>query len=101
VIQTVTGRAVSPTALQRLLLFRAEAGDYIWEYQAQQISPEEVVLRVVPTPRFDREAAVRMQVALSGLLGPGMTARVEAVDQLPRERSGKRRVILPLADVGG
>ena len=47
----------------------------------------------MPTPRFTAEYARRLEEELEDFLGPGMAVRVETVDRIPAERTGKRLVI--------
>ena len=92
-IQTPDGRVLSPGILSHLLVSGSEAIPYIWEYQAVQTAPGEVVLRVVPTERFEAGFADRLRRDLEGYLGPSVCVQVEAVANIPAEPSGKRPII--------
>ena len=90
VIRTPGGRIIAPVTLGILLKF---AVPYVWEYQAVQAATDTVTLLVVPTSRFTPGIATILQADLEKLLGAGMKVRIEPVDQIPPEHSGKRLVI--------
>jgi len=90
VIRTPGGRIISPVTLGILLKFVVP---YVWEYQAVQAATDTVTLLVVPTSRFTPGIATILQADLEKLLGAGMKVRIEPVDQIPPEPSGKRLVI--------
>jgi phenylacetate-coenzyme A ligase PaaK-like adenylate-forming protein len=101
-IRTPSGRIISPTTLGSFILCLCEGLPYVWEYQAVQTSADAVVLRIVPTPRFDPEIGRRMRDSFEAFLGPGVSANVETVDRIPAEPSGKRMIIksrLPVPSV--
>ena len=52
-----------------------------------------MVLRIVPTPRFDAQVARTMRDELETFLGPGVAVSLETVGRIPIEPSGKRLVI--------
>jgi phenylacetate-CoA ligase len=92
-IRTPDGRVLSPGILSHLLVSGSGAIPYVWEYQAVQTGPTSVVLRILPTARFNQEFASKLRGDLGAFLGPDMTVDVETVDRIPTERSGKRLVI--------
>jgi phenylacetate-CoA ligase len=92
-IRTPSGKTIAPATLTNFLTFHCHIRPHIWEYQAVQISPETVLLKVVPTSRFSAEVARRLKDDLEEFLGPGVTALVETHDSIPREPSGKRLLI--------
>jgi len=92
-IRTPSGRVIAPTSLGHFLRLGCHAVPYIWEFQGVQTAAGTVVLRVVPTPRFTAEFARTLEDKLRGFLGPGTKVRVETVDVIPREASGKRLII--------
>ena len=96
VIRTVQGREISGVVLGQFLAFVVGIIPYVWEYQAVQTAPATVTLRVVPTSRFDQEFQTSLEGTLSEFLGPGMAVRVEPVNAIPLEPSGKRLIIQPL-----
>jgi phenylacetate-CoA ligase len=93
VIRTPQGREISGVILGQFLAFVVGIIPYVWEYQAIQTAPDAVTLRIVPTPRFRPELAVRLQQELESFLGSGVEAAVELVDRIPLEPSGKRLII--------
>jgi phenylacetate-CoA ligase len=62
------------------------------QYQIVQEEPDRVVMRVVPRGPLELEARERLRLALGSSL-PGVHVRVEVVDSLPREPSGKFRIV--------
>jgi phenylacetate-CoA ligase len=93
VIRTQVGKRVSSVTLGNYLTFVVNVVPHVWEYQAVQVAPETIVLRVVPTPRFTPEFSAKLRGDLESFLGPGMTVTVEVVDRIPLEASGKRLII--------
>lgn len=62
------------------------------QYQIIQEARNQVTVRVVPHGTLDSEARELLQRALSPSL-PGVVVRVEVLESLPREPSGKFRVV--------
>jgi phenylacetate-CoA ligase len=91
-------RVVSAVTLSYYLTDICHATPYLREFQAIVEGPRSVVLRVVPTPEFGPEPASIIRASLEDLLGPGVAVRVEPVERIPLEPSGKRLIIktLPL-----
>jgi phenylacetate-CoA ligase len=92
-IRTPAGKVVSAATLQGFRRTVPGALDCIWEYQAVQTAADAVVLRIVPTVRFTPAFARAVEEELEAFLGPGMDVRVEAVDRIALEPSGKRLII--------
>jgi phenylacetate-CoA ligase len=92
-IRTLDDRRITGVFLGHFLTFEAGVIPHILEYQAVQVAPDRVILRVVPgrglTPAFADGLASRLR----SLLGPGMAAEIETVDHIPVEPSGKRLII--------
>lgn len=97
VIRTSRDREISGVVLGQYLAFVEGIIPYVWEYQAVQVAPGAVILRVVPTERFSPAFRDSLTRGLEDFLGPGMTVTVEPVDAIPLEPSGKRMIIKPLA----
>jgi phenylacetate-CoA ligase len=93
VIRTPAGKTVSAVALGAFLVYARGVLPYVWEFQAVQIGTDAVLLRIVPTARFTLEFARDLERHVEGFLAPGMSVRVETVDRIPSEASGKRLVI--------
>jgi phenylacetate-CoA ligase len=87
------GRAVSAGVLGQFLIIVGGIMPHVWEYQAVQPALDQVELRVVPTARYTRAYGEALHGHLERLLGPGVRVRVETVDAIEREPSGKRLVI--------
>jgi len=99
-IRTVAGRVISSSALSHFLLDVFPIQPYVLEFQALQTADAQVVLRVVPSSGFSAELAERLRNELEAYFGPGMGVRVEAVEQIATEPSGKRPLIKSLVRSG-
>ncbi len=93
VIRTPSRTIVSSTTLGALLTDVSQALPYVWEYQAAQVAPDKVLLRIVPTKRFTEEFGKKLKKDLEEVLGSGMTVTVKTVDRIEAEPSGKRLII--------
>ena len=100
VIQTPGGKQINGGVLGQFLAFVIGAIPYIWEYQAVQTAPDEIIVRVVPNTRFTPEFARTLQGELEVFLGPGVRVTIEPVDRIPLEPSGKRFIIKSLLAQG-
>lgn len=67
--------------------------DGILSFQVVQDVEDEITVRVVGDGRFDTNQAERFLEALRQRTGQGMRIRLEHVDEIPRERSGKFRFV--------
>lgn len=92
-IRTPAGSHIASSALTHFLASVCEAIPYVWEYQAWQPTVDEVILRVVPTPRLTTSYLEHLRQELAAFLGSGMAVRVELVDRIPCEPSGKRPIV--------
>jgi phenylacetate-CoA ligase len=86
-------RVVSAATLGYYLTDICHAAPHIREFQAIVEGAQSVVLRVVPAVQFGPATAAIIRERLEHLLGPGVTVRVEPVDRIPVEPSGKRLII--------
>jgi phenylacetate-coenzyme A ligase PaaK-like adenylate-forming protein len=92
-IRTPDGRLISPSILGHLLVSGCGVIPYVWEYQAVQTAPRAIVLRVVPTERFTPQFAREVESRLEAFLGSSLGVKVETVERIPLEPSGKRLII--------
>jgi phenylacetate-CoA ligase len=92
-LRTPAGRTILPIALCRFLNIGARAHPYLWEYQAVQLAPDEVLFKVVPTRHLTPGVAEWLRTRLEGFLGPGVHVTVERVERIPVEPSGKRWLV--------
>jgi phenylacetate-CoA ligase len=91
-IRTPAGRLFSPVTLDRV--FR-HCSDAVREYQAERTADAALTVRLVPTARLTPEALAAVRRELAHHVGPGIEIRVDLVDEIPLEPSGKRFVIRP------
>ena len=84
---------VSAATLGYYLTDICDAAPQIREFQAVVEGSGAVVLQVVPTAAFSGATAALIRARLEDLLGAGTTVRVEVVDHIPLEPSGKRLII--------
>jgi phenylacetate-CoA ligase len=100
VIRSPSGEIVSSIVLNQLPSLGPRAVPAIWEYQAVQVAPDAVSLRVVPAARFTPRVAAEIRQELAACLGPQMSVVVEVVEQLPPDASGKRPIVVPWSPAG-
>lgn len=93
VIRAPDGSIISSGCLGRTLDIQCKATGYIREFQAVQTSPDRVDLKVVPGPGYSKDQGVRIQKELEHFLGHGMIVRIEPVERIEPESSGKRMVV--------
>ncbi len=73
-----------------------DAGAPIRQVQFVQEAPDRLLLRVVGAPAYRDAAGAAMAEAVARASGGRFSARAERVAELPRERSGKIRLIVAL-----
>ncbi len=93
-------RVVSTATLGYYLTDICHAAPHIREFQAIVESARSVVLRVVPIAQLEPTIAATIRARLEDLLGPGVAVRVEPVERIPLEPSGKRLIIKTLRGTG-
>jgi phenylacetate-CoA ligase len=93
VIRTPGGRQINGGVLGQFIAFVLGGIPYVWEFQAVQTAPDAVTLRIVPTTRFTREFARRLEHELATFLGGDVSVTIDVVDRIPSEPSGKRFII--------
>jgi phenylacetate-CoA ligase len=91
-IRTPSGRVFSPTAFTYVVGTRL-MHPFILEYQAFQPALDRLILRIVPSPRWDAAAERLLRENAEPQLGSGIALDIEIVDQIPLETSGKRLMI--------
>lgn len=65
----------------------------ILSFQVQQDEVNSILVRVVGDHRFDQRQSVRFENALRARTGESMLIKIRHVDSIPRERSGKFRIV--------
>lgn len=83
------GRTISPYQLTCTL----EQVPGIQRYQIVQTSQERLVVKVIPNEHFTEQTMVRIKAELAGLLGRGINVEPTLVRELPKDQSGKFRVV--------
>ena len=68
------------------------AGQWLGQYRLLQEAPDRVVLTVAALERPGADDLARLEAAVSARLGPGVSLRVDLVDEIRLEPSGKFRV---------
>jgi phenylacetate-CoA ligase len=92
-LTTAAGKLINPGILGHYLFVYKQHGDAVRHYQIVQEGPRRVSLLVVPGDAWNQLSADRLRDDMSSLLGPEMEAGVNAVAEIPPERSGKRPII--------
>lgn len=95
VLRTVDGRSVSASTLNGFLLVTCAAAPLLREYQAEQTAADSIVLRVVPAPGA-AAATAALAARLPELFGVAMRVRLEIVEHIDVEPSGKRLIVKAL-----
>jgi phenylacetate-CoA ligase len=88
------GRVLHP--YQILSSFIAGADTWIRQYQLLQERLDRIVLRVIPMEASVSEHIARVERSVLPLLGPGVEFRVQLLDHIPLEHTGKFRAALSL-----
>lgn len=65
----------------------------IFSFQVQQDAIEEIIVRVVGGENFDRGQEKMFEQALRARVGEGMRIQILRVHEIPREKSGKFRIV--------
>jgi phenylacetate-CoA ligase len=92
-IRTPMGRIITSGLLGHMLFVRRDLMSPIVEYQAIQTDPDKVILRLVPSERFDHNTEPALRSALHELLGREMDVEFDVVKHIQKEPNGKRLVI--------
>jgi phenylacetate-CoA ligase len=91
--RTPSGREISPVVLGHYLFVYHKYLEAVSQYQLVQESASEARLLIVPTQKWDKQQRGRLQADMARLLGSEIKLIVEAVPQIPPEKSGKRPII--------
>jgi hypothetical protein len=83
------GRVIHP--YQILSSFIGGGDGWIRQYQLLQEREDRIVLRVQPAQTPDSERVAALERSVLSLLGPRVDFRVQLVDDIPLEESGKFR----------
>lgn len=67
--------------------------DGILSFQVQQDEVDAILVRVIGDRRFDERQSARFEKALRARTGEAMAITIERVDDIPREASGKFRIV--------
>lgn len=94
-LRTPSGAEISPTVLGHFLFVYRDHVDAVRHYQLVQESADRIRLLIVPGPAWDDERRASLQTDLSALLGKEMHLEIQAVAEIPAEKSGKRPIIKP------
>jgi phenylacetate-CoA ligase len=92
-LRTPSGRVVSAILLNQLPALGGRTTS-LSEYQAEQTAPDQVILRVVGAPHFTSTLADAVAAEVQACLGEDVTLRLEVVDRIAPEPSGKRPIIV-------
>jgi phenylacetate-CoA ligase len=92
VIRTPSGRVFSPTSIT-FVVSTVLMHPYVLEYQAVQPSLDRVILKIVPSERWDASAERLLRENAAKHLGPDMAIDLELVHRIELEPSGKRLMI--------
>jgi phenylacetate-CoA ligase len=92
-VRTPSGKRLSPAILGHFLFVYGDHLDAVRHYQLIQETPNQARLLVVPSAHWDDRHREQIRSDLSRLLDDEMIISVEAVREIPTEKSGKRPII--------
>jgi len=69
---------------------------YVRQFQVVQTTPEELVVRVVPTERMNESVSEHIQEEILNYAERSMTVKMVRVEEIAMEATGKRRLMVPL-----
>jgi phenylacetate-CoA ligase len=92
-IELPDGTRIGSASLGIFLAWGCAALPWVWEYQAIQTSPAELVLRVVPAGSYTTGTAEQLASQLATMFGGQVRVSVEPVSAIEAEPNGKRRSI--------
>jgi phenylacetate-CoA ligase len=91
-IRTPSGRMFSPVSLT-FVVSTVLMHPYVLEYQAVQPSVDRLILKIVPSERWDATAERLLRENAEKQLGPDIALEVHLVERIELEPSGKRLMI--------
>ncbi|HKY41662.1 MAG TPA: hypothetical protein VJM50_01100 [Pyrinomonadaceae bacterium] len=92
-LRTPSGKELSPAILGHFLFVYNNHLESVRHYQLIQESANEARLLVVPSNNWDEHRREQIRIDLERLLDNEMIVSVEAVTEIPTEKSGKRPII--------
>jgi phenylacetate-CoA ligase len=92
-VTTPAGKVIGSALLGHYVFAHHRHGDTVRHYQIIQKGPRRVTVLVVPSEGWSERSANRLREDMLRLLGPEMEGDVQAVAEIPPERSGKRPII--------
>ena len=90
---TPAGQVISPSDLGQHLFVTLNYIDCFLKYQAEQNELDKVIFRFVPLRALDEEAKNHLYNNLKELMGNRVEVKLEFVDDIPVEPSGKQAII--------
>lgn len=92
-LRTPSGKQISSVVLGHYLFVYHDHLKVVRHYQLVQESGTKATLLVVPDEGWNEEHRSRLQADLARLVGDEMEVAVQTVDEIPKEKSGKRPII--------
>lgn len=92
-VRTPDGRMFHPEAVIYVFEMMKDRGLPIRQFQAEQTRPETLVVRIVPRDGFDAGIESQIKSLLGQYLSPAFKVEIEVVTEIPREKSGKLRLV--------
>jgi len=90
IIVTPEGRLIAPSVLTHPF----KSADTVVKSQLVQESIDELLIRAVPGPDFRQEHLTPLVAQLRERIGPSIHIRIDLVNDIPREASGKYRWVI-------
>jgi phenylacetate-CoA ligase len=98
-LRTPSGKEISPAVLGHYLFVYHNHLAVVRHYQLVQESSDRVRLLIVPDKGWDEQKRDHLRADLAAWIGDEMKIEVEAVAEIPKEKSGKRPIIKLRRDV--
>lgn len=100
-IHTSGGKSLHPEAIMYIFEAIQKKSDSFKQFQAIQIEFEQFIINVVPTERWSEKTKDEINEGLRKHISQRIKTRINLVDSIPREKSGKMRVIKSQVNVEG
>ena len=85
------GESVAPHVTIKIIRYPLEGK--ISQFHAIQKSKNNFTIKLVPTEKYEKKSEEKMVAGLRKLLGGNVSIKIELVRNIPKERSGKYRIV--------
>jgi len=93
IISTPDGRSLHPESVMYIFEDIQKKGRAFSQFQAIQDTLNQFTINIVPSKTWSKKTEGVISEALRKYISPTVTAKFNIVDCIPREKSGKMRVV--------